>query len=159
MHPVMERSAERKAYSDRTFPNVPGLNAGKLSGEMSTGAQRTGGKQHHKPFAATTSKRFGVKPSSGKVADVFTGESLAGQDDGSDYFDEFRAQGGVFGQLPAGKTRSQDALRNVCLAWIAGQREDWMRDLIREGIAKVESTDPAQALLFRTAMMGREIWK
>lgn len=159
MHPVMERSAERKAYMDRTFPKCPGMNAGNCSAEMSTGAQRTSAKQRHKPHAATTSKRFGVKPTSGKVSDLYAGTSLAGQDDGSEYFAKFRARGGIFGQLPAAKTRSQDALRRVCLAWIAGERPEWARDLIREGIAKVESNDPKQASSFRTAMIGRGIYE
>lgn len=158
MHSVMERSAERKARNDRTFPKVPGMNANQLSAEMSTGTQRTSSKQRHKPHEATTAKRFGVKPTSGRVSDLYTGESLRGQDDGTDYFAEFRAQGGTFGQLPPAKTRSQDALRRVCVAWIAGDRPDWARDLIREGIAKIESTDAEQASAFRTAMMGREIW-
>lgn len=158
MHPIMERSAERKAYAGRAFPKVPGMNAGSCTGEMSTGAQRTSSKQRHKPHEATTAKRFGVKPTSGKVSDLYTGHGLRGQDDGSDYFAEFRAQGGAFGQLPAAKTRSQDALRQVCVAWIAGEREEWARDLIQEGITKIESTDPDQASAFRTAMMGRDIW-
>lgn len=158
MHPVMERAAERKASSERTMPTVPGLNAGRLSGEMSTGHHRTGAKQSFSPHQQGSAKRFGVRPSSGAVSDLYAGDSLRGQDDGTDYFAEFRAQGGVFGQLPPAKTRSQDALRRTCVAWIAGEREDWMRDLIIEGIAKVRTTDPEQAQAFRLAMMGREVY-
>lgn len=158
MHPVMERSAERKARNDRAMPKVPGLNAGQLSGEMSTGHWRTGRGQSFGAHEQGSSKRFGVKPSGGKVSDLYAGDSLRGQDDGSAYFDEFRASGGAFGQLPAAKTRSQDALRRVCLAWIAGDRPDWARELIREGIAKVDSTDPEHASAFRIAMIGRDIW-
>lgn len=157
---VLDRAAERCASQDRAFPKVPGLAASQLQGEMSTGPNRLkDGKSLSAATAhvATSSRRFGVKPTSGKVADIYAGESLAGQDDGSDYFAEYRAKGGLMG-LPIPKTRSQDGLWRVCIAWIAGEREGWMRDLIREGIAKVETTDPEQASAFRTAMMSRDIW-
>jgi hypothetical protein len=133
------------------------LGKGNVTGEMSTGASRISAKGKHKPFEATSASRFGAKPSAGKVPDFETPSTITGQDDGTDYFAEWRETGGLIG-LPAPKTRSQDALRKVCVAWIAGDRPDWARDLIREGIAKIESDDPEQALAFRTAMMGRHVY-
>jgi hypothetical protein len=109
------------------------------------------------PFTATSTKRAGVSVSNGSVDEVYAGQSMPGQDDGSAYFDDWRESGGLIG-LPAPKTRSQDALRKVCVAWIAGERETWMQGFIRDGIVKIATDDTEQASAFRTAMMGRGIY-
>lgn len=154
---VWDLAVERSASRERAMPTVPGQNASRLSGEMSAGHHRMRAGESHHPFVATSTKRFGARPSNGSVSDLTTGKTLAGQDDGSAYFDDWRESGGLIG-LPAPKTRSQDALRKVCVAWIAGEREDWMRTFIRDGIVKIGTDDPDQALAFRTAMMGRDIY-
>ena len=159
MHPVMERAAERQAKRDRTMPKVSGLAGGNVTGELSTGHWRTSRKQGHQPFVATTSKRFGVKPSGGKVADIYAGTSTPGKDDGSGYFDEWRAQGGTF-SLPVPKTRMQDHLHRLCVAYIAGEElgKD-TEDRMREFIAKIVATDPDHGNAWRLAMGVAGLYK
>jgi hypothetical protein len=148
---------ERAARNERTMPTVPGQNAGRLNCEMSTGHHRLKPGESMHPFAATSTNRAGVGVSNGYVDEVRTGQAVPGQDDGSSYFDDWRASGGLI-ELPQPKTRSQDALRKVCVAWIEGDQPDWARYLIRDGIAKIERDDSEQALRFRTAMIGRGIY-
>lgn len=149
---ALERAAERMASRDRAMPAAPGLNAGRLTGEMSTGHHRLSAEAKFHPFEATTSKRFGVKPTSGRVSDLFVSRTPAGQDDGTDYFAEYRGDGGLF-PVPAAKTPKQDQLRRLCVAYIAG--EDLSAEVIegmREFISKIVATDPDHGNAWRTAM-------
>ncbi len=159
MHPVMERAAERKARDDRAMPSVSGLGGGRLTGELSTGHWRTGRGEGHHAHAATTSKRFGVKPSSGAVADIHVGTSAAGLDDGSGYFEEWRDQGGTF-QLPKPKTRLQDALHRLCVAYIAGEDlGEETKERMREFITKIQNTDSNHGNAWRIAMGVAGLYK
>lgn len=152
MHNVMERAAERKARDDRAMPKISGLGGGQLTGEVSTGHWRTKRGEGHHPFVGSAPKRFGVKPTSGAVADIYTGQSLEGQDDGSGYFDEWLESGGL-NQLPTPKTRKQDELHRLCVAFIGGQAlEDVVEDGMREFIAKIIATDPDHGNAWRLAM-------
>lgn len=149
---VMERAAERKASTERTMPKVSGLGGGNITGELSTGHWRTSRRQGYGAHAATSPRRFGVKPSAGKVADTYTGPALAGQDDGSDYFKEWRAQGGVC-QLPTPKTRMQDSLFRLCVAFIAGEvLSEETKQRMRDFIEKIIATDPEHGNAWRLAM-------
>lgn len=154
---VWDLAVERNASRERAMPTVPGQNAGRLQCEMGIRGKRTKPGESMHPFVATSTRRAGVSVSNGRVDEVYAGQTLDGQDDGSTYFDEWRESGGLI-ELPQPKTRSQDALRKVCVAWIAGDQPDWARYLIRDGIAKIERDDSEQALKFRTAMMGRGIY-
>lgn len=155
MHPAMERSAERMARNDRTFPKVPGQNANALTCEMSTGDNRTSDKislSAATAHRATDSKRFGVRPSSGGNSDLWVGGSLNGQDDGSDYFAEYRAQGGLFA-IPIAKTPKQDQLRRLCVAYLAGEElGSEIEQGMREFIAKIQATDADHGNAWRVAM-------
>lgn len=152
MDSVMERATERMASRDRAMPKVSGLGGGNVTGELSVGHWRTKRGEAHHPHVATAAKRFGVKPTSGKVSDLYAGGSLNGQDDGSGYFDEWRESGGL-NQLPQPKTRLQDALHRLCVAFIAG---DYLSEEIKEGmrefIAKITRTDPDHGTAWRLAM-------
>lgn len=159
MHPVMERAAERKASADRVMPKVSGLGGGSVTGELSTGHWRTKAKEPHHPFVATAAKRFGVKPTSGAVADIYAGGSLNGQDDGSGYFEEWRGSGGLF-ELPKAKTPKQDQLRRLCVAFIGG--EDLGEDIergMRDFIATIQRTDPSHGSAWRTAMVAAGLYR
>jgi len=149
---ALELAAERMASRDRAMPTAPGLNAGRLTGEMSTGHHRLSAKASHQPHVATSARRFGVKPTSGAISDLYTPKSLRGQDDGSDYFAEYREGGGMF-PIPTAKTRKQDQLRRLCVAFIAG--EDMSAEVIegmRDFIAKIVATDPEHGNAWRQAM-------
>lgn len=153
---VMDRAAERHARRDRAMPKVPGLAAGQLTGEMSTGPNRLkAGRTLSQATAhqSTSSKRFGVKPSSGKVADLYTGTALPGVDDESGYFAEWRENGG-YCPMPKPKTPSQDRLRRLCIAWIAGQRGDDIAAVIRAGVRAIIRTDVKHGSQWRTAMVA-----
>jgi hypothetical protein len=150
MHPVMERAAERMAKNDRAMPKVPGAGV-QLTVENSTGHWRTGAREGHHAHVATASKRFGVKPSGGAVSDIYAGTSN-GQDDGSAYFDEWRESGGI-DHLPKAKTRAQDHLKKLCVAYIAGQEmPDVVLEGMREFISKIIRTDPDHGSAWRLAM-------
>lgn len=153
---VLDRAAERCAKQDRAFPKVPGLAASQLQGEMSTGPNRLkDGKtlSQATAHAATSSRRFGVKPSSGKVSDLYAGVTRPGHDDGSDYFAEWRENGGVV-PMPKPKTPSQDRLKRLCVAWIAGERGDDIASVIRNAITGIIRTDPKHGAQWRTAMVA-----
>lgn len=138
------------------MPKVPGLAASQLQGEMSTGPNRLkDGRTLSQATAhvATSSRRFGVKPSSGKVSDLYTGKTTPGLDDGSGYFGEWRENGGFF-PMPKPKTKSQDRLKRLCVAWIAGERTDDMARVIRASIAAITRTDPKHGSQWRTAMVS-----
>jgi hypothetical protein len=159
MDSVMERACERKASTERAMPKIGGLGGGQLTGEVSTGHWRTKRGERHHPHVASASKRFGVKPSSGGVADVYTGVSLKGQDDGSDYFSEWRGAGGIF-ELPRAKTPKQDELRRLCVAFIAGEDlGEHIEDGMREFIAKIQRTDNEHGSTWRVAMMAAGLFR
>lgn len=151
---------ERSAYQERTFPKVSGLGKANVSGEMSPGHHRLRAGESHHPFQATSCKRSGVKPSSGKVADTETGNSPIRLDD--PYIADWVASGGAFG-LPVPKTEAQSHLIRWCKealsANMSGDDIDPLTaDLIRAGISKIETDDPKQASAFRVAVIGCGIW-
>lgn len=159
MDRVLERHAERLASRDRTMPKAPGLAAGQLTGEMSTGPARLKNGKRSKSLseatahAATSARRFGVKPSSGKVSDLHTGVCVPGKDDGSAYFDEWRENGGAI-PMPKAKTPSQDRLKRLCVAWIGGERNDDYENVIRHSIIRIIATDPKHGGAWRAAMVA-----
>ena len=158
MSAVLDKAAERMAGRDRAMPKCPGLNAQQLTGEMSTGHHRLKANDKHRPFEATNAKRFGVRPSSGRVSDLYASSSAPGSDDGSGYMQEWREGGGTF-QLPKAKTPKQDQLRAVCVAWIAGDRPDGAADLIKQCIATLQRTDPKHGSAWRTAMASAGLYR
>lgn len=150
MEHVLERSAERMAKRERAFPKVPGAGV-QLTGEVSTGHWRTRKGEGSHAHEATTSKRFGVKPSGGAVSDLYTG-NRNGEDDGSAYMDDWRESGGI-NQLPKAKTRAQDHLHRLCVAYIAGQDlGEVIEKGMREFIDKIVRTDPEHGREYRLAM-------
>lgn len=157
MSSVMDRAAERCAYQDRAMPKAPGLNASQLTGEMSTGDARLTDKRSLSAATAhraTSPKRHKVKPSSGKVADIYTGQTVPGKDDGSDYFTEWRENGGAI-PLPKPKTSKQDRLHRLCVSYIAGERGDMLEEVIRLSIARIIATDPKHGGQWRSAMVAQ----
>jgi hypothetical protein len=68
-----ELACERKAYSDRTFPAAPGINAGQNSGEMSTARSRVRPGRRH-AFESTKVQYRDARPATGK-RDWAEGES------------------------------------------------------------------------------------
>lgn len=151
MHRVIERDCERKARNDRAMPKVPGAGV-QLTVENSTGHWRTSKREGHHAFVATTSKRFGVKPTGGAVADIYAGTVNPGKDDGSAYFDEWR-ESGSGDQLPKAKTRQQDHLHKLCVAYLAGQElSEPVLEGMREFISKIIRTDPDHGNAWRLAM-------
>lgn len=153
---VLDRAAERSARQDRAMPKVPGLAASQLQGEMSTGPNRLkAGKtlSAATAHAATSSRRFGVKPSSGKVSDLYAGQTMPGKDDGSNYFGEWRENGGVV-PMPKAKTPSQDRLKRLCVAWIGGDRTADMEAVIKAAIQGIIRTDPKHGGQWRNALVA-----
>lgn len=157
MDTALERHAERLSKRDRAMPKVPGLAAGQLSGEMSTGPNRLKAGKRSKSLSeatahvSTSSKRFGVKPSSGAVSDLYRGQAVPGKDDGSAYFDDWRENGGAI-PMPKPKTPKQDRLKRLCIAWIAGERTQELEAVIRASVLGIIHTDPDHGSAWRAAL-------
>lgn len=152
---VLERHTERLSLRERGKPApVPGMNASQLTGEMSTGDCRLkDGRTLSQATAhrATSPKRHGVKPSSGKVADIYAGTTVPGKDDGTDYFQEWRENGGMI-PLPKAKTKSQDRLHRLSVKWIAGERSQDLEAVLRSGVLAIINTDPDHGGQWRAAL-------
>lgn len=156
---VLDKAAERCARQDRAMPKVPGLAASQLQGEMSTGHWRVKAKESHHPHAAGAARRFGAKPSGGKVDELYAGSSLNGQDDGTDYFADWRGEGGIF-ELPKPKTPKQDALHRLCIAFIGGEDlGEGIEEGMRSFIGKIIATDPDHGSAWRLTMTAAGLFR
>lgn len=142
MSAVWDRTIERMAGRERTLPTVPGLNAKRCTGEMSTGAQRLSGKGKHKPFEATSATRFGAKPCAGNVSELWTGVTVPGADDGTEMMREWRESQRAL-PLPAAKTRKQDDLAlTIELLRQGASVPQVVREEAKALISLIISTDP-----------------
>lgn len=155
------RWSERAASRDRAMPSVPGMEGGQLTGEVSTDHWRTSDRAPQRAHRGSPHcKRFGVKPSGGKVADIYAGPSLAGQDDGSGYFEEFRASGGLV-PFPAAKTAAQDRLGALASLWAQDEaaRSREIAQAVMAGIETISRTDPELGSEWRKAAAWHGIAK
>lgn len=151
MEDLNGRATVRAATSGYLAPRVSGQAGGSLLPSISPDHWRVTdhGKPAQRAFKRTTAKTAGGKarPFTGRQRD-FMADAEVPAHDAYVVDAEIRAN-----PLPRSKTRAQDGLYALCVAWIGGacaDRETWKG--IEHGIARIAATDPAHASAWMRAM-------